>query len=103
MFERTLRGAFEAAAAGRTDEWIDAFLSFGVGANVPMALGLKQQRRWWIGPLFLPLDQFKRIAGPEPNMEFRCTHEAWDADVMTIIALRPEHLPPVIAEYVGDR
>lgn len=38
-----LRGAMAAAALGRTDEWIDAFLSSGVGANVPMAGGLKPE------------------------------------------------------------
>src|SRR5438309_758136 len=66
-----------------------------------MAVGLKKQRRWWIGPVLMPLDQFKRIAGPEPEMEFRCTRESWDADVRTIMALDLENLPPVIAEYVG--
>ena len=102
VFERTLRGAMEAAALGRTDEWVDAFLSSGVGANLPMGVGLKKQRRWWIGPVLLPLDQFRRVAGPEPEMEYRCTHEAWDSHVTTIMGIEREHLPPVIAEYVGQ-
>jgi len=66
-----------------------------------MAVGLKKQRRWWIGPVLLPLDAFTRIAGPEPDMEFRATQEAWDAHVAEIMAANPDELPPVIGEYVG--
>ena len=48
------------------------------------------------------MDRPRRVAGPEPEMEYRCTQEAWDSHVITIMAIEREHLPPVIAEYVGQ-
>ena len=66
-----------------------------------MAVGLRKQRRWWIGPALVPLDGLTRIAGPEPEMEFRASQEAWDAHVTEIMAVEPEQLPPVIGEYLG--
>jgi len=55
MFERTIKGAREAADAGQIDEWVHAFLSTGLGANPPMAVGLRKQQRWWIGPVAVPI------------------------------------------------
>src|SRR5215467_8918438 len=69
-FERTLQGAQAAADAGRVGEWVHAFLSSGLGANPPMAIGLRKQQRWWIGPVLIPLASLTRICGPEPEMEY---------------------------------
>ena len=99
--ERTIRGARDAAQAGRIEEWVHAFLSDGLGANPPMAVGLRKQRRWWIGPISVPVASLTRICGPGAEMEYRTTPEAWDARVGAIMAVEPEQLPPVILEYRG--
>ena len=101
MFERTLQGAREAADAGRTDDWVNAFLSSGLGANPHMAVGLRKQQRWWIGPVLVPVASLTRICGPEPEMEYRTSHQAWEMHVADIMAAEPEQLPPIIVEYRG--
>src|SRR5215207_5486790 len=101
MFERTLRGAHNAAKAGRTDEWVNEFLSAGPGANPYMAVGLRKQQRWWIGPILVPIASLTRICGPEPEMEYRTSQANWEAHVTDIMTVEPEQLPPVILEYRG--
>jgi hypothetical protein len=101
MFERTLQGARAAADVGLVDEWVNAFLSSGLGANPPMAIGLRKQPRWWIGPVLVPLASLTRICGPEPEMKYRTSPEAWDEHVAAIMTVEPEQLPPLILEYRG--
>jgi hypothetical protein len=101
MFERTITGAREAADAEQIDEWVHAFLSAGLGANPPMAVGLRIQQRWWIGPVAVPVASLTRICGPEAEMEYRTTPEAWEARVAAIMNVELERLPPVILEYRG--
>ena len=100
-FERTLKGARDAADAGQVDEWVHAFLSDGLGANPPMAVGLRKQQRWWIGPISLPLASLTRICGPEAEMEYRTSRDAWEAHIAVLMTVEPEQLPPVILEYRG--
>lgn len=101
MFERTVRGAHAAAALGRIDDWVFEFLSSGLGANPAMALGLRKQRRWWIGPVVLPLHSLVRLCGPEPDMQYRQSVDAWEVHVSAIMRADLEHLPPLILEYRG--
>ena len=101
MFERTVRGARAAAALGRIDDWVFEFLSSGLGANPAMALGLRKQRRWWIGPVVLPLHSLIRLCGPEPEMQYRQSLDGWEAHVSAIMACGREQLPPLILEYRG--
>jgi len=102
VFEFSVHGARQAARANQIDSWVDAFLTNGGhGTNLPMARGLKQQRRWWIGPLRVPLDSLTRICGPEPGMPYQTTPAAWEARVSAIAASSrdPEALPPLLLEY----
>lgn len=101
MFERNIQGACIAAATGRIEAWVDEFLSSGLGANLPMAIGIRKQRRWWIGPVLLPLDSLIRLCGPEPEMQYCQSVESWETHVAAIMAVDPEHLPPLILEYRG--
>lgn len=101
MRERTIQGALDAAAAGQINDWVDQFLSSGLGANTVMAAGLRVQRRWWIGPILLPIDSLVRLCGPEPEMQYRQSLEAWNAHVAAIMAADPDHFPPLILEYRG--
>lgn len=66
-----------------------------------MAIGLRKQRRWWIGPVLVPLASLTRICGPEAEMEYRQSDEAWEAQVAAIMGVAPEELPPLILEYRG--
>ena len=66
-----------------------------------MATGLRMQRRWWIGPIALPVDSLIRLCGPEPEMQYRQSAEAWDAQISAIMTADPERLPPLILEYRG--
>jgi hypothetical protein len=102
LFEFSLRGARDAATAGRIGDWVDAFLrNATLGANLPMADGLRKERRWWIGPVRIPLSSLTRICGPEVGMPYRTTPAAWEARVSAIVAAAtdPETLPPLILEY----
>lgn len=96
-----MQGACDAAAIGRIDEWVDQFLSSGLGANPPMAIGLRKQRRWWIGPIRLPVNSLIRLCGPEPEMQYPQSPEPWEGQVAAIMRAGTEHLPPLILEYRG--
>jgi hypothetical protein len=101
-YDFSVRGARNAAEAGLIREWVDAFLtSDRHGANLPMAVGLAKQRRWWTGPVRVPLSSLTRICGPEPEMKYRTTAEAWEAHVSEIAGAvsSSEDLPPLILEY----
>lgn len=101
-FDFTVQGARDAAASGRLDDWVHAFLTTdALGPNLPMAEGLRRQRRWWIGPVHMPLASLTRICGPEPDMEYRTTMNAWDERVSAImtVAIDPEALPPLILQF----
>jgi hypothetical protein len=54
----TMEEVAKYAQDGQLEGWIDAFLR-AEGNNVPLADGLKKQKRYWIGPLQFPL----KIAG----------------------------------------
>ena len=101
MFERGIRGAHIAAAMGRVDDWVDEFLTAGLGANPPMAAGLRVQRRWWIGPILLPLNSLVRLCGPEPEMQYCQSLDAWESHVAAIMMGDSAQLPPLILEYRG--
>jgi hypothetical protein len=102
-FEFTLRGARDASRAGRTEEWVNAFLTRSPhGANPYMAVGLRKQRRWWIGPVPLPLAALQRICGPEPEMKYRQGVDDWETQVSAIAAVSLAQLPPIIVEFQGD-
>src|SRR4029077_13201321 len=90
---------------GRSDRrLVNAFLTDGAegrGANRPMAVGLRRQRRWWIGPVRVRVDALTRICGPEPEMQYRTTREGFEAKVSAIGCRDPDDLPPIILEYQG--
>jgi hypothetical protein len=102
VFEFTVRGARAAAERGELDDWVHEFLTTdGLGTNLPMATGLRLQPRWWLGPVRVPLASLDRICGPEPDMPYRTTINAWNERVSSIMAaaMDPEALPPLILEY----
>ena len=89
------------AAEGRLEEWIHKYLTTGRWANPGLSEGLKLQRRWWNGPLVLPLECLSRCVGSEPGMEFRVDPEPWAqrTERMAQGFADPLAIPPLIAEY----
>jgi hypothetical protein len=96
------------AREGRLEEWIHAYLNTGHWANLGLSQGLRLQKRYWAGPVEMELAQLIRCCGPEPEMEYRMTPEAWEERVTRIARgltpdglTHPLDLPPLIAQYRG--
>jgi hypothetical protein len=64
------------AKEGRIEEWVHAFLTTE-GKNIPLSEGMKRQKRYWIGPVLLPLSRLTRCCGPEEHMKYKTPLEAW--------------------------
>jgi hypothetical protein len=88
------------ARDGRLEDWIDAFLR-AEGNNVPLADGLKKQKRYWIGPRQFPLKRLRRCCSPEEGMEYRESLEDWNKKVDSLIGHIQSggELAPFIAQY----
>jgi hypothetical protein len=93
--------SMDAANCGRLDDWVDSYLSSGPWANAGLREGLRLQRRYWIGPLLLPLTRLERCCGPEPGMEFPVPAGAWQRKVSDIASrlVDPMGIPPLFIEW----
>ena len=96
-----VHSARQAAEQGRLEEWVHAYLSSGAWADPAFVAGLRRQRRWWLGPLCLPLVAVTRVCGPEPDLEYPQAPVRWEAKVAAMAAeiSDPLALPPFITEY----
>ncbi len=99
MFD--VRTCMDAASRGRLDHWVHDYLSAGPWANAGLRDGLRLQRRYWIGPLLLPLQRLDRCCGPEPGMEFPISADAWQRRVSAIASrlADPMDVPPLLIEW----
>jgi hypothetical protein len=97
----SLASAREAAADGRTAEWVGGFLSTA-GGNAILAAALAQDPHWWVGPVRLPVDALERLAGPEDE-EVLCPIEPdeWEDDVDGMAASLEAgwEPPPLLVEH----
>jgi hypothetical protein len=91
----------DAAHSGRLDGWVNGYLSAGPWANAGLREGLLRQRRYWIGPLLLPLGRLERCCGPEPDMEFPVPQDAWRRRISDIASGLgdPISVPPLFIEW----
>ena len=91
------------AENGRSEEWVHAYLTTGEWANFGLSDGLKLQKRYWRGPLKLPLDALVRTCGPEPDMRYRVSQKDWDrrTNAIATSVATIEELPPFILQYVA--
>ncbi len=89
------------AADGHLEEWIHAYLRGGAWANSGLSDGLRLQRRWWNGPLEMPLSSLLRCVGPEPGMEYRVEPGPWAVRTAAMAQGfgNLAAIPPLIAEY----
>jgi hypothetical protein len=95
------------AAAGRSElgDWVASFLCSPGSDNAGLAALLSEQRRSWLGPVQLPLDQLNRLAGPpgEPVLVAVDDHE-WRDDVDDLARRIKDGYepPPVIVSHRDD-
>jgi hypothetical protein len=93
--------AMKYAREGRIEKWVHAFLQ-SEGNNPGLSDGLKKEKRWWYGPVEMPLETLQRTAGPEPEMEYRsASEEAWAERIGKIQSHLDNkgEVPPLIAQY----
>lgn len=98
-----LQGALAAAAEGRIEEWVHEFLHT-VGNNKALSEGLMLQKRYWVGPLRLCLDELVRCAGLGSDMEYQMEPVRYEQHITGMVesikgGWEP---PPLIATYQGE-
>ncbi|MGB1289278.1 MAG: chromosome partitioning protein ParB [Aggregatilineales bacterium] len=96
-----LKTAQQYANIDDTETWIHAYLNAGDWRNSGLSDGLKLQKRWWIGPVSVPLSLLIRCCGPEPEMAYQQPLDSWENRVSNIqkTLTTVEALPPLIATY----
>ena len=96
----TLSGALEYGKQGKIEEWVHEFL-LGVGDNPTFSEGLKLQKRFYAGPVRMPLHLFKRICGPEEDMKYRNPAEGFELHVGNMVSAIREgwDMPPLIVQF----
>jgi hypothetical protein len=96
----TGKAAREFSGRGRIEEWIHRFLC-EEGNNVDFSEGLKKERRFYIGPLKMPLSLFERCCGPEENMKYRIDKGGFEWRVSEIRKRIDSgwDMPPLIINY----
>lgn len=100
----TVHSARAAGVEGDLEAWTHKYLN-GPGGNPGFSEGLWLQRRWWRGPLKVPLSTLERTCGPESEMPWRESAEAWDRRTNELVGSYTdiEDWPPLIVEYVNGR
>ncbi len=91
------------ASEGRLEEWVHRYCTTGRWANQGLSDGLRLQKRWWNGPIEIPIAELVRRVGPEPEREYRVSPEHWRAWTQGMAQSMPDarSIPPLIAEYLG--
>lgn len=99
-YAQTLTTARAFAAEDRLEEWIHTYLCSD-GRNKPFSDGLRLDKRFYIGPLEMPLTLFTRCCGPEESMQWRVDPEIFDRHVTSLEAAVRDHadLPPLIVQF----
>ena len=103
--EFTLDGARAAAERDELAEWVRRFLSSDGSDNSALAHDLSQRMKWWTGPVQLPLNRLKRLAGP-PDAPVLCPvdEDEWPDYVEDMAEKAKDgwEPPPVIVAYNDD-
>jgi len=97
----TVTTAIEYARSGQLETWIHAYITTGDWANFALSNGLRQQQRWWIGPVVVNVSDLVRVCGPEPSMKFLVEPEHWERRITELVhsITDPLTVPPLIVEY----
>ena len=91
------------AEAGNIEAWVHKYLLSGKGgrSNPAFSEGLKREKRWWNGPIELPLTALSPAVGPEPGLEYEVDPAYWQARTSQLAETftTSTALPPLIVEY----
>ncbi len=100
----TVDEALQYSNDGIIEEWIHSFLTT-VGNNRGLSDGLKLQKRYWIGPVLVNVNELYRSCGPETDMEFVEPVENWEARVNKLCESIKNgwSVPPLIAANVAGK
>jgi hypothetical protein len=100
----TLGKALEYAAEDNIEEWIHLFLH-DEGDNVVFSDGLKLEKRFFVGPIKMPLNLFERCCGPEDSMRYQIDAGGFDWRVNEIQKRFKDKwdMPPLIINYCEDK
>lgn len=100
----TLKTALEYGENNRIEDWIHFFLH-DEGNNIPFSEGLKLRKRYYIGPIKMPLYLFKRCCGPEKNLKYIINQKEFEKNVKAIQKrlLTGWDMPPLIINYESNR
>lgn len=100
-YKCSLSSAKAYAKAGKLEEWVHLYLQSD-GHNQAFSDGLKLFKRYFLGPVTMPLNLFSRCCGPEENMKWR-VHAEWFekhvAHLIEVIKQEPD-MPPLIVHFV---
>ncbi len=100
-YSATLSSAKAYAQADKLDSWIHLYLNED-GRNIPFSEGLKLFDRYYISPALMPLELFKRCAGPEDDMKYKIDPDWFAQHVKQLegAILKDPDMPPLIVHYV---
>lgn len=102
--EYTLSKALEYGKEGKIETWIHAFL-LGEGNNTALSDGLKRKKRYFIGPIKMPLYLFERCCGPEPDMKYKIDELGFNSRVSAIMKRfgNSWDMPPLIINFYDNK
>jgi len=97
----TLKTALEYGNEGKIEEWIHLVMRGDEGGNVELSDGLKLFNRHFYGPVKMKLSTFKRVCGPEEDMEFVIPIEDFNRNVANIVKRYESgwDMPPLIIQF----
>lgn len=95
--------ALKRAKRGEIEAWVHEYLLSGSGGstNRQFSDGLKLEKRWWYGPVALPLSDLTRAVGTEPDREYVVDADYWKKITSRMAASFTDlrAFPPVVVEY----
>ena len=98
--------ARHASERGELGEWVAAFLASPGSDNAPLGEKLTTACASWLGPIELPLDELRRLAGsPDQPVLVEVDESEWRDDVDEMHGRIEEEgwePPPLIATWQGD-
>lgn len=74
------------------------------GDNIALSDGLKQEKRFFVGPIKMPLYLFERCCGPEENIKYQINEFGFKTNVNAIMERLKNDwdMPPLIVNYCKD-
>ena len=103
LLELDSLSAHKWAKDGKVEEWVHNYLLSGKGgkSDPEFSEGLKCEKRWWIGPVELNLNDLSPAVGTDPGMEYVVDKDTWYVWTSRLARSfsNPASLPPLIAEY----